>query len=605
MPFALREHRHGDPITEVAPSQKLAETTGISAKRWQNHRCGHWHLATAYPSTCLLFNEQTEPEESANTRLFALDGHLSNRHELDQRLRDRPSPHQSDIALIARLFHEFGDPALDWLQGSFAICVVESLSGIVHARRDYQGGRILYWQDHAQETSLATSAAILAILNPSRTENPEYVSSIFTLRTNRQPGISAFTGIHETLPGERLRIQEGRIESIRMPFAFHRPDCSRPVDQCIDDFRKAMNNSVRAAIGRDGPVATMLSGGMDSGPMLVTAKTLLAETDRKLVPISWLLPDHPEADESRWIKRLCRFLELPLQSFPGDTLLPFNDLSSASINPELPAHNPYRELINGCYQLAATQGLKIILNGGAGDKLYPPASLLLADQWHHLGFQGVLFSLREMVRYSGWRELVRDPSVRRSVGRWRPFRHRKARFANWLTPWACKHAPEIDPAWPPEADDHPHPSYARDLLGQKMAQGNPQESNYANRFGLDRRDPFASQGLVQAFLQMPVNLSIRDGYEKWIMRQVMIAKMPESLRTKPRTGLLHSFMKAGFDKNRTNIHTLLFKRQTVWQRYVKPEVIADALADEKPNQQHLLLVNQCVAYSLWRSFWEE
>jgi len=58
--------------------------------------------------------------------------------------------------------------------------------------------------------------------------------------------------------------------------------------------------------------------------------------------------------------------------------------------------------------------------------------------------------------------------------------------------------------------------------------------------GVEARVPFLDLALVQLAMRLPASLKIRDGQEKWIMRQAFADMLPEYIRRRPKNPMSHS-----------------------------------------------------------------
>ncbi len=458
-----------------------------------------------------------------------------------------------------------------------------------------------------QRLALSTRASELLPENQAgpAQENRHFIARLLGTNKVPEPGVTVFEGVNELRPGETLTWKDGVISLERSPFDFGEPIGRLSTHDWMQRFSETLEYSVATSLGARGPVASMLSGGLDSGPMTVMASDRLNQLNRSLVPTSWFLKAYPEADESRPIRRLAEYLGCELKSFSGDEMLPFRNLSPEMISPELPVYNSFRELVLSCYRLAAAAGAEVILNGHVGDRIYWPREYLLSDPWQRGDYRELFSTIGRIVRHTGLTRLWRDPAFRAPLGQLIRKIRTTPQSSPWLTDNTLKYLDSNDdPDWPPEATDYHLPARARELLGANMAFGLAHENDFANRFGIERRDPFKSEALIRLMLQMPASLSHRYGYPKWVMREAMKGRMPERLRLKPRTGLLGSFYDAGFNQHRDNIHDLLFNRNRAWQHYVKSEFIEQALKETNPSKQAKLVINMCVGYALWREYWE-
>jgi len=613
MPFLISTTARSASAFIESSRARAVGPARIPRERWSHVTCKGWSLAVAEPSRHLLWHGSTidapassRPNSPEPLFLIALDGFIANAASLNADLPRHSSGPIDELELIARLLEARGPGALDELDGNHALCVIDLASGTVLAQRDRLGGRALYWSQTGDRSALATNSACLAALNDRpAAENEGFAARFLAFEYQHETAASAFAGVHELLPWQRLQISSAGAECSDRGAALNPSFPEHSDRDWIDLFLDRLGGSVQANIGDGGDVAIMLSGGLDSGPTAVLAHEQLSGTGRKLKPVSWTLPGHPRADEARWIQRLCAHLDLPLEAFEGDALQPFDDLSTDAISPDLPFYNAFRPLINRCYQLAAALDCRVLLNGNAGDLIYPPRSLFLIDQWRRLGLSGTAQSVREILRAGGLRGLLRDPAVRHPIGRRLPFRWRKNNDTPWMTAKAKTLLEDRENLQPPGIDSHPYPDYARQLLGRRMTFGRAQENNFAHVHGVERRDPFHSRPLVELMLQMPFNLSYRERQDKWIMRQAMIGRMPESLRRKPRTGRLNSFFDTGFERNRPRIHSFLLDSNRSWQAWVEPDYVRRALSQGHPTAREKMVVNQCIGYALWRKYWEE
>lgn len=532
----------------------------------------------------------------------AFDGYLANTAELAALLPAPPCEQDQNPAnLVSHLLGAHGEKVLHRLAGCFALAAVEHTGLKVIGLRDRLGGRTLY-RARATDSGLvlATRSAWVQRLIGERFEpDPVFLASHFGLRSGPRPGHSAFAAVQELLPGEMLTRQDGRLSSKR-PALELAPDFDyrKPAD-CVARFLDLFEQAVAATLPSTGDVACMLSGGLDSGPVAVVADRQLSGLDRRLIVTSWRLDSCPEADERAWIEMAGSGLIAQPTLFDGSQLLPFASFDDSQISEELPCYNAFRPLVLGCYQRAAASGCRVILNGSAGDELYPPYHLLDIDRLRRRHLGALWRDLVLLWRIRGWRGLAGDQALRHLLAR--PLMGlRPARPApDWLRPQLQEHWRAAD--WPPEAAAHAYPGYVRQLFGTPMAFGRAHESEFPNRYGVDRRDPFHNEALVRFMLNAPHSLSHHAGRDKWIMRRAMRDLLPDPLRRKVRTGILTPFFHAGLKQHRSRVEQLLFEQAPGWQRYVHPEPIREILAGKREHQS--ALISQCIGYALWERRW--
>lgn len=594
MPFLLIEHPDPpgfDHHTLIPPACSTVHRT--PPWRWLTHVNAHLvntHLGVQAPAHLTILDTSDGP------LWLVLDGFVAT------------GEREYSTEYLAARYRREGFAALSDLPGNYALAVILPQQRTWHACRDRLGGRTLYWRDTGRMRALASHSSLLARLSPTPPqEDPRFMAALFALRGAPTLGLSAFREIRELRPGERLHADAATLDSQRpsIEFAADRADADNITpDTAVARFTTRFEQAVAATLGADGPVAVMLSGGLDSGPVAVVAAERLRARGRRLQAVSWTLPAYPSADERRWIEASAAAAKLPLTLFDGSDCLPFSDLEQAPASPDLPMYNAFRRLIDRCYREAASAGCAVILNGNAGDELYPALQWLLLDRWRRREWGQIARLIGRTLRGGGPASLWRHPAIRHALSQWWPARHWQQPPPDWLTPRA---AALLDGSarWPPEAAQHPFPDYAAQLLGARMAFGRAHENLTANRHGVDRRDPFHNEALVRFMLNAPFSLSYRDGYDKWLMRRAMRGRLPDEVRLKPRTGLLNSFFDAGFKAQGPALQALLFEQDRAWADYVREQTVRRALQDAEAPAKHRVLVGQCVGYVLWRRYWAE
>lgn len=553
----------------------------------------------------LVGDANAEPGQAEENQLgwrVGLYGYLANSAAVARLLNhppDQPQANQAD--LVACLLNEQGPDGLHALTGNFVVLAGDTQSGQVLAFRDRLGGRTLYFSENQSGLLLATRAGWVARMDNKPFElDPIFISGHFSSQPAPPPGLTPFSGITELMPGECLVLADEKLTRTRRELNLTSEFDYRDPADCIARFGELFEQSVAATLPAEGNVACMLSGGLDSGPMAILADRLLAEKSRRLVVTSWQLPAYPEADEGEWISQVMGELRQPAELFDGSPMRPFDRLDELMICAELPFYNAFRPLVLNCYRLAAEADCRVVLNGNAGDELYAPRRLLNLDRLRRRHFKPLWRDLVSIWRAAGLRSVLADAAFRHPIGRLIP-RRRRPRPPHWLTEHGRKHwqAPEI---WPEECADAAWPEYAWQLVGSRMAYGRAHENPFPNQFGVDRRDPFHNEALVRFMLNAPMSLSHKGGADKWIMRMAMRGILPNPVRKKARTGLLHSFFEAGLTANRPALRQLLFEQQTGWQRYVKPDIVA-AVLDGKDAAPVILLAS-CVGHALWERRWQ-
>lgn len=537
-----------------------------------------------------------------------LSGHLDQKDSIHVSLGLSSDTAQTltDPALALAVWQQWGEQGLTRLQGPFALVLAnlrDSQRPRIVLYREPLGRRGLYYFSSPQLLLVADEPAAL-LAHPAVSNQPDehWLASHFALARpadNRTP----FRDIRKLLPGERLICTPENIRLHREPLVFGQRTLFYRNDQdYAEHFRVLLDQAVVRCLRDSGDrTGIMLSGGMDSGPLAALAQRWLSGEGRALTAYSWSLPGYPHADESAEITTCALHVGCGLQLLPGSAEWPMRDLSTWPVNPNSPLANCFRRLKLAVYHAAAADGCRVILNGAAGDSLYPHPGYRLLEQWRNRQFGLVLGEIARIARAGGIMGLWRDAATRR-LGKhllgWRKTRPVSA--PAWLSANARQLWRETGNPWPPEAADHARPDHYLAALDQWAADGVSEEAFFANRCGIERREPYHDPDLIDFMLSVPVDQCYRNGHTKWLARQAMEGLLPEAIRWRPRGGLLYEFFDAGFRREHAALEQLLTAPDAAWPAYVDHGWLMHALNASEPSEREKLLIWYCAAFELWR-----
>ena len=488
------------------------------------------------------------------------------------------------------------------LSGAYSLIAWNTQTGEIIATRDRTGARTVYFTEHGGHLTLATSSDwVVRASGISRREEPRFIVSMLSLQQAPPPGLSAFEGVRELMPGEVLQFGSGKLTVTHTPRDFDAlisaGQVKRRGDDWADEFLQLFNNAVISCLPDAGDVACMLSGGLDSGPTAVLADVYLNALGRELRAISWSLKAYPECDETRWIKMAEERLRHSVDFCDLSHALPFSRLDASVIAPDLPLYNAFRPLVNDCYERAARLGCRVLLNASTADQIYPPRRWLHLDRLGRRQISLLWQDLRASYRSSGLSGLVHDPAVRHPLGQFlAPWRYRSTP-PTWLSPEA-ERLWRPSSAWPRESGTTPQPEFTRQLFGAPMAFGVAHEAGMAQRYGVDRRDPFQNEALLAFMLKAPFELSWRNGLTKAIMRRAIKGDLPEEILEKGRSGRLEPFYQAGVESNQGQLARLCAGPEAELRRYLRVERIRALLQANGQDPEALLSVS--AGYAVWR-----
>lgn len=274
---------------------------------------------------------------------------------------------QSDTEVLVHLYEAYHFNMLDFLEGMFAFCILDTRNKTLFMARDCFGEKPLYYYyegNHfafsSEITSLLQAPAVKKILNTA------HVSSLlqfgYTLKSE-----TLFKNVFVLPPGHCLIYGKDGL-SLRDYGSLDYPSTPAPSNQndIVDECRKLLYHSVEQRMVSDVPIGCFLSGGIDSSTITAIVKDLANG------PVNTFNVRFEESgyDESPIARKVAKYLgthhhELFLksqvfeESHFNEMLLhfgqPFVDSSA------IPTYAISKEI---------KQHVKVVLSGDGGDELF-------------------------------------------------------------------------------------------------------------------------------------------------------------------------------------------------------------------------------------------
>ncbi|MDG4648524.1 asparagine synthase-related protein [Roseibacterium sp. SDUM158017] len=338
---------------------------------------------------------------SAGGQHLLSDAILDDRQGLEAALGLAPAQAHaaSDAELMLAAWHRWGRDSPKRIVGDFALAVWDGGPRRLHLVQDHVGTRPLYWARKGRSLVFSSSIRALVAFPDLSWSIDEEIVARFLCDPGRPLPRCFWADIHFTGPGTTLTL--GAEETAE--YRWWRPRDIEERDPggqaaCEEQLRALVTEAVRCRVDTDFPVASHLSGGLDSTLVTRLAAQELAKDGRSLRTYSWAPPvsahdpDMGEGDERRLIDRMARAdgLDCHFGSVRGDDLRRF---ISGPMELDGPS-NLMEELET--LQDARSREVRVILSGWGGDEALSAGGL---------GYLAHLLRTGQLPR--AWRVLVR------------------------------------------------------------------------------------------------------------------------------------------------------------------------------------------------------
>lgn len=204
----------------------------------------------------------------------------------------------SDTEVVLRMYIRYGTDCLRMLNGIFAFAIYDEGKDILYLVRDHFGVKPLYFSRQGDTVYFASQ---IDTLFTDRIIKPEIdnrsLNEIFTLGPSKTPGCGVFKGIQEVKPGEYITISKG---------IFHREFYYRIIsrehtdsyEETLEKTRHLVTDSIRRQMISDVPIATFLSGGIDSSIVTSVCSYYLKKEGKTLDTYSFDYTDNSKYFQS-------------------------------------------------------------------------------------------------------------------------------------------------------------------------------------------------------------------------------------------------------------------------------------------------------------------
>ena len=554
-------HFDGRP---VEPGQVEAMTAAMHYRGPDG--INHWRKGNVALGQCMLRTtpeslEETQPLTNEDESLVLVwDGRLDNREELRRSILQSGVclRNDSDAELVLRSFAIWRDQCPLRLLGDFAFAVWDKTRQEIFCAVDHIGARPLYYTLNKGYFAFASEEESLLVL-PGVSGRPNELQIADMLVLPPESFDNQYSWLHDVrglMPGNSLVVsRDGALSASRYWQLDAGPESAYASDEeCQEAFLSVFAEAVRCRMRSPGPVAAMMSGGMDSAGIAAMVRRLLPEMPGKQFHTYSAIADEPEnCVESQCILSLTKgmrdnahFVSVP--SFKG--MANVQDLTEVAWSKPHPIDNSIMLPAIMC-KAAGGQGHRVMLTGASGDLTMAgpdrfPALLLREGDWrqawseckalseNHAYLRGasptMLLLKNTLVAYA--------PGAARSLAF--RMRHRVTRLAGSVI--SADFVRKLDlaerlrlqvmrqAARRVSVEDH-RQSLARINGGPwGFVSGLSGYDRVAGRYGVELRDPWADKRVVEFFLRLPFRYKLRNGWTKHLARVAFAPDLEAKVR---------------------------------------------------------------------------
>jgi asparagine synthase (glutamine-hydrolysing) len=564
--------------------------------------------------------------DRAGDLVLVADARIDNREELftNLQLGGNSLAETGDGALILGAYRRYGERLPEKLVGDFALAIWDAQQRVLFCARDAMGVKPFYYYESERLFAFGTEIKALLGLDsvPRRLNELEIAKQL----ERRFDDVTAthYCDIVRLAPAHALGVTPDRTSRRRYWDLDPSYELRLGSDaEYVEAFREAFSEAVRCRLRSRFPVGTTLSGGLDSSSIACKARDLLAG-GTPLHSFSAIFPSLAESDLRRIDER--PFMEAVTEGggivphwIRADQVSPLIDMDKVLWHQDQPilAANLYMHW--AMYGEARRHGIRVFLDGLDGDTTVSHGLGRLEDltrrlRWRSLWTEAAALSERVPRSLTPW-QIVKEyglkPALPPSTLRlWRALRGRSETEPAPGIPLNpdLNRRVGLDPTEAGSNGRESRPRTPRDghwlgLMDPLMTRTLEIADHAAAAFGLEPRYPFFDRRLIELCLALPLDLKLRNGWTRFVLRQAMQGCLPEpvcwridkgDLGPNLRSGLLERESLAEQVVSRANSIPLLgdylnLEELPVWLRRIRG----------KPTPAAAFDLYQVVNFALW------
>ncbi|TAN03008.1 MAG: asparagine synthase (glutamine-hydrolyzing) [Rhodanobacteraceae bacterium] len=484
-----------------------------------------------------------QPMESDSGRfVIVFNGEIFNYLELRAELEALGYKFRSnsDTEVLLNAYIEWDVACLDKFNGMWAFAILDKHTGRFFCARDRFGVKPLYYLRTAKCMVFASEvAAILrsGIVRPA-VDRSTVAQYLFFGDLDCGEG-TFYEGITAVAPGTWMSIDGGG--RIRSGAYWKLPDdvAAKPD---FDELYELFHDGVKIRLRSDVPVGVFLSGGLDSTSILCAAARQLGR-DAPISAFAFMSPDY---DESRYIADTIAQTGAELVRLDVDSSKLWDELTRMVEYQDGPVHTP-SALIGFCLcRLAASRGIKVILNGQGADETLAGYPNYFANYWQSLlGGLQFLKLLAQLEDYGGQHHIRTMLLLRRVIARFVKVKLNRVYAYQWVAAMHHRRSFRAHPFYDPALVDslpHFHACAGNGGLDEALRRSvtiSPLplylrvEDRNSMAHSIEVRLPFLDYRLVSAVMRIADVRKLEGFWNKILLRETMRGRIPESVRVRP------------------------------------------------------------------------
>ena len=476
-----------------------------------------------------LDNRSNQPFTYEGT-ILVFNGEIYNYMEIRKQLKELGHVFKTfgDTEVLAHALHQWGQDALEKLEGMWAFAWYNEESGTMLLSRDRFGEKPLYvWSknDGLYFASEVKGLAAIANDSPKINENHLIRNLVNGYKSLYKTNETFFLDVKELPPGTCLKIESnGKSFSSNYWKPKFIENNNLSYSDAVDMTREAVINAIKLRMRSDVPIAFCMSGGVDSNSLISVASKILECEVHGFTIVN----TDARYEEQSIVDQSVKELGIKHTSVKLNKHNFLKNLRSLINHHDAPVYTISYYLHWQLMQSIADKGYKVTISGTAADELftgyYDHHNLYL----YEVSKNKILYkkSLENWNKYQ--EKIVRNPYLRDPNLYLKNPKFRDHNFMHNDLFASC-----LKERWKESfvETDFTESLLRNRMLNEMFAETVPvilhEDDLNAMYFSMENRSPFLDSSLFDLAYSIPSQFLIKDGRAKAVLRDAMQGIVPD------------------------------------------------------------------------------
>ena len=527
--------------------------------------------------------------------IIIFNGEIYNHLELRKELEEIDFKGHSDTETIVHYIEKFGISSIKKFNGIFGLAIFDIEEKKLYLARDRFGVKPLYYYHNENQFVFSSEMKPILKMHLNLTLNMEALNEYLVLRYNPSPR-TMVDGIKKLYPGEILEYdintyQLNKVENINEQLIPHiQIEQYRSELYWVDVISETLEQAVERQMIGDVEVGSFLSGGIDSALITAIASKY---TKSKIKTFCIGFDGSDEFNEAHDARRSAEILGTEHYEIISNSTDYMHNLAEATYINEEPngTENTFAQ-----YEVSklGAKHTKVILAGQGADEIFMGYGkysanlkrekylllIKLAKQFEHFfshpkyhKMQRALYSLTEketLTRFEKMYTVFRDEEKKRLLTK--HFTHNKTGL-NYFYNLIPEELSDVDKM--SILDTYTSLSDELLMYGDKMTMAT----------SIEMRVPFLDNDLVNLAQKIPHHYKIKDGINKYILKEVAKKYLPEEIINRPKKGFDMPSLEWFQGDLNGDIMQLLTSKESLICQYINKKEIENIVLNYKNNKE--------------------